>query len=108
MNDWIHIGIWAAAIGAVFGYLWWQGQVQRLAAYVAETREELKKCAWPSWEELKGSTVLIIIMVALLGAFVVGVDFLFLKTSSNPLAQALVILAALGGFALYKSVSTRQ
>jgi preprotein translocase SecE subunit len=74
VNNWIHIAIWAVAIGGLFGFLWWQGQVQRLAAYVAETREELNKCAWPSWEELKGSTALIIIMVGLLGGFVVFVD----------------------------------
>ena len=61
-------------IGGVFGLLWWQGQIQRLAVYVQETREELKKCAWPNWEELKGSTALIIVMVALLGLFVVLVD----------------------------------
>jgi preprotein translocase subunit SecE len=79
VNTWIHIAIWAAAIGAVFGYLWWQGQIQRLAVYVAETREELKKCAWPSWDELKGSTALIIIMVALLGGFVVLVDTILFK-----------------------------
>ena len=65
-------------IGGLFGLLWWQGQIQRLAVYVAETREELKKCSWPTWEELKGSTALITIMIALLGAFVVIVDtFLF-------------------------------
>jgi preprotein translocase subunit SecE len=83
VSNWIHIAIWAAAIGAVFGYLWWQGQIQRLAVYVQETREELKKCSWPSWEELKGSTVLIIIMVALLGGFIVLVDrvlfFIFIR-----------------------------
>jgi len=66
-------------IGGVFGLLWWQGQIQRLAVYVAETREELKKCAWPSWEELKGSTALIMIMVALLGGFVVFVDTILFK-----------------------------
>jgi len=75
-NDWIHIGIWAAVIAGVFGFLWWQGQIQRLAVYVAQTREELKKCAWPSWEELKGSTALIIIMIGLLGMFVVVIDML--------------------------------
>ena len=65
-------------IGGLFGLLWWQGQIQRLAAYVAETREELKKCSWPTWEELKGSTALITIMIGLLGGFVVIVDtFLF-------------------------------
>ena len=80
MNDnWIHIAIWAVVIGAVFGYLWWQGQIQRLALYVQETREELKKCSWPNWEELKGSTALISIMIALLGGFIVLVDVILMK-----------------------------
>jgi len=79
VNNWIHIGIWAVVIGAVFGYLWWQGQVQRLAVYVQETREELKKCTWPTRDELKGSTLLIMIMVAMLGIFVVVVDTVLFK-----------------------------
>ena len=66
--------IWAVLILAVFGYLWWQGQIQRFAVYVQETREELRKCSWPSWDELKGSTLLIAITVAFLGAFVVVID----------------------------------
>jgi preprotein translocase subunit SecE len=67
----------------IFAYLWWQGQIRQLASYVQETREELKKCSWPSWEELKGSTVLIMISIALLGAFTYVVDqilyFVFIK-----------------------------
>ena len=74
MNSWTTIGIWTAVILAVFGYLWWQGQIQRLAAYVDETREELKKCSWPSWEELKGSTLLIGMTVAFLGVFICVID----------------------------------
>jgi preprotein translocase subunit SecE len=78
-NDWIHIAIWAVAIGGIFLFLWWQGQIQRLAVYVQETREELKKCSWPSWDELKGSTALISIMIALLGGFVVLIDTVLFK-----------------------------
>ena len=66
-------------IGSVFGYLWWQGQIQRLAVYVQETLEELKKCSWPTWLELRGSTVLIIVTVLLLGVFVVAVDTILFK-----------------------------
>ena len=69
--------IWAAVIGVVFAYLWWQGQIKRLATYVLETREELKKCSWPTWVELKGSTVVITISIALLGGFVYAVDKIF-------------------------------
>ena len=79
MNNWTHIAIWAVLIGAAFGYLWWQGQIQRLAVYVQETREELKKCSWPSWEELKGSTALIGIMILMLSAFIFLVDSILFK-----------------------------
>jgi preprotein translocase subunit SecE len=79
VNSWIHIGIWTVIILAVFGYLWWQGQIQRLAAYVEETREELRKCSWPSWDELKGSTLLIGLTVAFLGFFVCTIDVILTK-----------------------------
>ena len=68
------IAIWVVVIGSVFAYLWWQGQIRRFATYIQETREELKKCTWPTWEELKGSTVLITITIALMGGFVRVVD----------------------------------
>ena len=90
-------------IGAVFGYLWWQGQIQRLAVYVAETREELKKCAWPSWEELKGSTALIIIMVALLGSYIVVVDLALYKTAFSPLVLVIVMAAGYGVWRVIQS-----
>lgn len=75
MSSLTKILIWVGVLGAVFAVLWWQGQLKRLAAYVAETREELKKCTWPTWDELKGSTVVVIIAILLIGAFTVVVDF---------------------------------
>lgn len=74
MNEWTSTIVTAIVVAAVFGYLWWAGHIKSLADYVAQTREELRKCSWPNWEELKGSTLLIIIMVALLGLFVVVTD----------------------------------
>jgi preprotein translocase subunit SecE len=73
-KDWIHIIVWAVVIGGLFGVLWWQGQIQRLALYVAQTREELRKCNWPTAEELKGSTTLIIIMILMLGLYIYVID----------------------------------
>ena len=75
MNDLTKILIWVVIIGALFGVLWWQGHIRRLAVYFQETREELKKCSWPSWEELKGSTALVIVSIGVLGVFTVAVDF---------------------------------
>lgn len=75
MNDLTKILIWVIVIGAFFGLLWWQGQIRRLSVYIQETREELRKCSWPTIEELKGSTALVIVSIAMLGAFTVAVDF---------------------------------
>lgn len=69
--------IWVVVIGAVFAILWWQGHLKRIATYVQQTREELRKCTWPTWDELKGSTVVVTISIALLGVFTVLVDFVF-------------------------------
>ena len=68
-NFYIQLGIWVAVVAVVFGVFWRTGQLLRLANYVQETKEELKKCTWPSRDELKGSTVVVLLSVALLGLF---------------------------------------
>ncbi|MBO7106755.1 MAG: preprotein translocase subunit SecE [Verrucomicrobia bacterium] len=50
--------------------------MKKIAIYTAETREELRKCTWPSWAELKGSTVVIIIASLILGLMTVAADFI--------------------------------
>jgi preprotein translocase subunit SecE len=79
VSDLAKIGIWAAVIGTIFVVLWRQGYVRKLTDYWRQTMEELKKCSWPTWEELKGSTVIVVISVAILGLFTVGVDFVFVQ-----------------------------
>jgi preprotein translocase subunit SecE len=69
--------IWVIVIGASFAFLWWKGQIQRLRDYWNATMEELRKCAWPTWEELKGSTVVVTITIVLMGAFCCVVDEFF-------------------------------
>ena len=71
--------IWTVVIGGVFGLLWRKGYLLRLTQYVQLTKVELKKCSWPTVEELKGSTVIVIVSTAVLGAFVVGADFLIAR-----------------------------
>ena len=64
-----------AVVLIVFGFLWYQGYLIKIRNYVAETQDELKKCTWPSWDELKGSTLLVMVTMALLGVFTIAVDF---------------------------------
>ena len=66
--------IWVAVVGVIFGFLWWQGHLKRFAAYWQQTMEELKKCTWPTWDELKGSTVVVSISILLLGLLTFIVD----------------------------------
>jgi len=74
----IQLLIWVVVVAVVFGVLWRTGQLLRLANYVQETKEELKKCTWPSRDELKGSTVVVLISVLLLGGFTMLIDALLL------------------------------
>jgi preprotein translocase subunit SecE len=62
-------------IAVVFTILMRRGAFLRLSGYFRETQDELKKCTWPSWDELMGSTTVVIVSVGLLGAFTIGVDF---------------------------------
>lgn len=75
MKEYLSLIIWVLVIGGAFVYLWRKGELMRLSRYVQETREELKKCTWPTWDELKGSTIVVMISIALLGAFTVLVDY---------------------------------
>jgi preprotein translocase subunit SecE len=66
-----------AGIGAVvFLVAWRKGHLLRMAGYVGETKVELRKCNWPSKDELKGSTVLVMMSVAAIGIFTFIVDMI--------------------------------
>lgn len=63
---------------------------RRISQFIAEIKGELKKCSWP-WEsdpkvkgfrkyrELSGSTVVVLIAMVLLGAYVASFDFVLAK-----------------------------
>jgi preprotein translocase subunit SecE len=68
--------IWVAVIGGLFAFMWSKGYLVKIRNFVEETMEELRKCTWPSVDELKGSTVVVMLTIALLGAFTVGVDWI--------------------------------
>ncbi len=69
--------IWVAIIGAIFAFAWWKGYVAQIRDYYQATVEELKKCSWPSWDELKGSTVIVGISILLMGIYTFVADVIF-------------------------------
>jgi len=76
MNDYTKIAVWTGVLAVVFGFLWATGNLVRLRNYVLETREELRKCTWPTTDELKGSTMVVAVSILLLGLFTIAIDFL--------------------------------
>jgi len=75
VKEYYSLIIWVLVIGVGFGYAWRKGYLLQLSNYVQGTREELRKCTWPSKEELKGSTAVVMVSIVLLGVFTIGVDF---------------------------------
>ena len=47
--------------------------------FVGEMVDELKKATWPTWPELRASTVVVIVAAALLGVFTCISDFALLN-----------------------------
>ncbi len=74
MNKTTSFIVWSVVIAVAFAVVWRLGWLNRLTQYVSETREELRKCTWPSREELWSSTVLVMVSTAMLGVFTVVVE----------------------------------
>jgi len=76
MKDYLPVIIFIVLAMVAFTILWRQWAFLKLSGYFRETQEELKKCTCPTWDELIGSTVVVMVSVALLGGFTVAVDFI--------------------------------
>jgi len=49
--------------------------MQKFQQYIKDVIQELKKVTWPSREELKGSTLVVLVFAILMGCFIASVDF---------------------------------
>jgi preprotein translocase subunit SecE len=49
---------------------WWG----RTRSFLQDVRVELTKVTWPTWQELKGQTIVVIVAVLLIAAFIGSVD----------------------------------
>jgi preprotein translocase subunit SecE len=50
--------------------------ITRLIAFLRDVQAELHKCTWPTWPELRQSTVVVVSSFLILGAFVSASDAL--------------------------------
>lgn len=42
----------------------------KVRGFFADVHAEMKKCTWPTWGELRGSTIVVIVSVVLLSVYV--------------------------------------
>ncbi len=73
----------ALLLAAVVSLLLWRQPVLvfagRTATYLREVRAELRKVSWPTWEDLRKSTGVIVIFVILVGIIIGLMDWIFSK-----------------------------
>jgi preprotein translocase subunit SecE len=48
--------------------------VEQIVKYLKEVKSEMMKVTWPTWIELKGSTILVILLSAFFAVYVGVVD----------------------------------
>lgn len=53
------------------------GLPMRALDYLKAVREEVRRVTWPTWDDLRRSTVVIIIVVIIIGIIIGIMDFLF-------------------------------
>jgi preprotein translocase subunit SecE len=76
MKDLIPYIIGIVVLSVVFVLAVRAGLFLKFSAYWSETMVEMKKCTWPTWDELVGSTAVVTVTVGIIGGFTVGVDLL--------------------------------
>jgi preprotein translocase subunit SecE len=48
--------------------------IDKTTTFLHEVRAEMQKVTWPSWTELKGQTIVVIVAVIIIAAFIGFVD----------------------------------
>lgn len=48
--------------------------MRKIQQYIKESIQELKQVTWPTWEELKGSTMVVMLFSVIMGVYIAGLD----------------------------------
>jgi len=57
-----------------------RGVSDRTRTFLKEVRVEMSKVTWPTWAELKGQTIVVVVAVLLIAAFIGLVDLVLSNT----------------------------
>lgn len=48
--------------------------MQKIQQYIKEVIQEMKKVTWPTLDELKGSTLVVVIFSVIMGLYIAAID----------------------------------
>ncbi|HIM67661.1 MAG TPA: preprotein translocase subunit SecE [Verrucomicrobia bacterium] len=68
--------IWGVVLLGALAIAKKAGWLDRIRVFFLQTREELLKCSWPSRDELRGSTWMVLVAVGMLGFFTFMADWI--------------------------------
>ena len=51
----------------------------KIRMFFLSTAEEMKKCTWPTRDQLIESTLLVLVTLVILAVYVAGIDFVLIK-----------------------------
>lgn len=51
--------------------------LKKIQQFLKEVQFELKKVSWPTWEELRGSTIIVLFFSIMLGTILFLIDWFF-------------------------------
>ncbi len=55
--------------------------LKSIQQFLVEVRAEMTKVTWPKWDELVGSTVIVLILVIAFSVYLMGVDFVLARVA---------------------------
>jgi preprotein translocase subunit SecE len=53
------------------------GWPQRTKTFLQEVRAEMKRVSWPNWGQVKATTLVVLVTVAIFAAYLGGLDYVF-------------------------------
>ena len=62
---------------------WGPRKHKELRAFFSEVRSELKKVTWPSWQEVRSTTIVVIATTFFFGFYLWGLDLAFSEVLSR-------------------------
>jgi preprotein translocase subunit SecE len=78
---------WLAKSGLADLGSWGPRKLRELKSFFSEVKTELKKVTWPSWQEVKATTLVVILTTFFFGFYLYGLDILISRIFTGILAS---------------------